>query len=280
MIRNYNGNVNRSVLRDLRKLCNLNAENERNLFEAFDRDGEVSVYENLDPFTGCPDEMSTIVTMKSDKEVKEYLKKDFLKRVNGYLKDRNPEEDYLLNALIEFIKEHGRFPEKEGMSQLEKEAEAKRVAELPADNVTIPKEMTDEEIAKEILELSEEIMESRRENHPEDIRVPVEPYPESLWFETDKFQGSILYARYYGKKDFTDYSLAIQIKGYNRVDTIAINYWSDGTACITVKDRRDNELEESVTDYIVNIHKDIVEMAKKEGIEFTSEIDYENVVKE
>ena len=112
MIRNYNGNVNRSAMRDLRKLCDVNAENERILFEAFDQKGEVSVYENLDPFTGCPDEMSDVVTMKSAAEIKEYLKKDFIRRVEGYLNHRKPAEDYLLSALIEFVKENGRFPEK------------------------------------------------------------------------------------------------------------------------------------------------------------------------
>lgn len=40
MIRNYNGNVNRSAMRDLRKLCDVNAKNERILFEAFDQKGE------------------------------------------------------------------------------------------------------------------------------------------------------------------------------------------------------------------------------------------------
>ena len=54
--RNYNGTVNHRVMRDLRKLCDVNAENEKELFEAFRKKGEVSVYENLDPFTGSPDE--------------------------------------------------------------------------------------------------------------------------------------------------------------------------------------------------------------------------------
>lgn len=115
MIRNYNGNVNRAVMRDLRRLCDVNAENERNLFEAFAQKGGVSVYENLDPFTGCPDEMSNVVTMKSEAEIEEYLKKDFLKRIEGYLAYRKPAEDYLLSALIEFVKENGRFPEKDGV---------------------------------------------------------------------------------------------------------------------------------------------------------------------
>ncbi len=271
MIRNYNGNVNRIVMRDLRRLCDVNAENERNLFEAFAQKGEVSVYENLDPFTCCPDEISNVVTMKSEAEIKEYLKKDFIKRVEGYLEHRKPAKDYLLCALIEFIKENGRFPEKDGMRQLEKSAEAKRIAELPSDTVTVHKEITEHDIAKEILELAEEIMESRRESNPDDIVWRDEPYPESLWIETDDFQGSILHASWYSYKDFRDYSCAIKMKDYQR---ISINYCSDGTAYATAKSIFDEDLELSITNYMITIHKGIVEMAKEAGIEFTSEIDY------
>jgi len=169
MIRNYNGNINRAVVRDLRRLCDVNAENERNLFEAFDQKGEVSVYENLDPFTRCSDEMSNVVTMKSEAEIQEYLKKDLLERLERCLGYKKTAEDYLLCALIEFIKTNGRFPEKDEMRQLEKNAEAKRIAELPSDVVTVPKEITEQDMAKEILELAEEIMEARRENNPKDI---------------------------------------------------------------------------------------------------------------
>ena len=277
MIRNYNGNVNRSVMRDLRKLCDLNAENERILFEAFDQKGEVSVYENLDPFTGCPDEMSDVVTMKSEAEIKEYLKKDFIGRVEGYLNHRKPAEDYLLSALIEFIKENGRFPEKDGMRQLEKNAEEKRIAELPSEAVTAPKEITEQDMAREILELAEEIMETRRENNPDDIVVRVEPYPESYGIDTEEFQGNILHERYYGSKDFHDYRCAIRIKGYHDVETISIGYChsSSNEVYVTAEDFCDKELDVPVTSYLITIHKSMVEMAKAEGIEFTSEIDYD-----
>lgn len=277
MIRNYNGNVNRSVMRDLRKLCDLNAENERILFEAFDQKGEVSVYENLDPFTGCPDEMSDVVTMKSEAEIKEYLKKDFIGRVEGYLNHRKPAEDYLLSALIEFIKENGRFPEKDGMRQLEKNAEEKRIAELPSEAVTAPKEITEQDMAREILELAEEIMETRRENNPDDIVVRVEPYPESYGIDTEEFQGNILHERYYGSKDFHDYRCAIRIKGYHDVETITIGYCysSSNEVYVNAEDFCDKELDVPVTSYLITIHKSMVEMAKAEGSEFTSEIDYD-----
>lgn len=274
MIRNYNGKVNRALIRDLRKLCGVNAENERNLFEVFDKNGEVSVYENLD-FFGCPDEMSTVVTLKTETEVKKYLKKDFAKRVDGYLSHKEPDKDFFLNALIEFVKANARFPERDAMRQMEKDAESKRVAELHTSNECVKKEITIQDIALEILELAEEIMESRRENNPKDIDTPVEPYPERLWIETDEFQGSILYAKYYGYKDFRDYSCAIRFKGYRDVKTITIGYCSDGTPVIRAEDFFEKKLDVSITEYLIIIHKSIVEMAKKTDFEFESEIDYQ-----
>ncbi len=133
MNRNYNEKANYSIVQDLWELCEMNAENERNLFEVFHQEGEVSVYDNLDPFTGCPDDLSTVLTLKSETEVKEYLKKDFLTSIKEYLEYRKPDGDYLLNALIEFIKENRKFPEKDVMRQLEEKAEAKRITNLSAD---------------------------------------------------------------------------------------------------------------------------------------------------
>ena len=171
MIRNYNGNVNRSVIRDLRELCDVNAENKRKLFETFNKKGNVSVYENLDPFTGCPDELSNVVAMKSKTEVEEYLKKDFLRRVEDYLEVRKPDEDYLLSVLIDFVKENGRFPEKNEMRKLEKNAEARRIADLPVAITNVPKEITEQDITMEILELAEEIIETRRITKKERTKI-------------------------------------------------------------------------------------------------------------
>lgn len=277
MTRNYNGNVNRTLIRDLRKLCDVNAENERLLFEKFDPNGEVSVYENSDIFTGCYDEISDAITMKTETEIREYLKKDLQKRVDRYLDNIKPAEDYLLSTLIEFIKGNGRFPEKEERIKLEKDAEAKRIAELPSDSVAAPKEITEQDIAREILELAEEIMESRRESNPDDIVVRCDPYPEAYWIETEEFQGNILHEMYDVEKDFHDYQCKIKIKGYHNVETISFSYCygGDNTVYVTAKDCLDKEMNIPITDYLITIHKGIVEMAKAEEIDFTSEIDYE-----
>lgn len=274
MIRNYNGNINRAVMRDLRKLCDVNAENERNLFEAFNQNGEVSVYENLDPFLGCPDEMSTVVTMKSEAEVKEYLKKDFIGRVEGYLDHKKPAEDHLLSALVEFVKANGKFPEKEEMCQLEKEAEEKRIAELPNGTANAPEDITEQDVTREILELAEEIIEARRITKPDDIWVHVEPYDDELSLSNDEFSLDIQWDRYYGRGDSSDYSCAVTMKKDKDIDRVLFQYQYDGTTAVRVEGWHTTGTDVAIPTLIA-IHKFVVEMAKAEGIEFTSEIDYD-----
>lgn len=245
MIRPYNGNVNRRVIRDLRKLC---------------------------PFTGCLDEMPTIVLPKSEEDIEKYLKEDFLERLKNYLDYKKPAEDYLLSSLIEFLRCNAKFPEKDEMRQLEEAAEAKRIADLPPEARVVPKEITKEDIVKEILELAEEIMESRRENNPNAVRVPVEPYPESCWIETGEFQCNILYQSCDGVGDFRDYSCEINVRnGYH----LTIEYCSDTTCTVTAKDWLDRTIKLPLTKYLITIHKGIAKTAKEEGIEFISEIDYD-----
>lgn len=278
MIRNYNGNINRAVMRDLRKMCDVNAENERNLFEVFNQSGEVSVYENLDPILGCPDEMSTVVTMKSEAEIKEYLKKDFIGRVERYLNHKKLAEDHLLSTLLEFIKESGKFPEKDVMNQLEKEAEEKRIAELPDDMSNVSKEVTEQDIIIEILELAEEIIETRRITKPYDIRVHVEPYDDELTISDDNVHMTIIWKRYYGYKDSRDYRCLAYFRDEvdiaTDIDQVLIHYRYDGTADVEVEGWSRTDIDISINT-LLSIHKFIVKMAKAEGIEFTSEIDYE-----
>ncbi len=277
MIRNYNGSVNRTVIRDLRKLCDVNAENERNLFEVFQKEGKVSVYANLDPFTGCPDELSTVVTMKSEAEVREYLKKDFLGRVEGYLdhiiRYQNLPDDYLMSSLVEYIKKSGRFPENDEMRQLEKDAEAKRIADLPSGTITTPKEMTEQDMAREILELAEEIIEARRETRPEDIFVHVEPYDDELPLSNDEFYMVIQWDRYEGRGNSSDYSCSVTMRKNINIDRVLFQYQYDGTIGVKVEGWLTTGTNLSIQNLIA-IHKFVVQMAKAEGIEFTSEIDY------
>ena len=274
--RNYNGNVNRTVIRDLKKLCAVNERNEMNLFEAFAEKGEVSVYEDLDPILGCPDELSTVVTLRDETGIKEYLKKDLIKRVDEYLSyQKTPIEDYLLVDLVKYIKENQEFPWDNVMKQLEKEAEAKRVANLPTDTITTPKEITWQDISKEILELAEEIFEARRETKPDDIIVHVEPYDDELLLDDDNFSMTIRWKRYYSDKDSRDYSCIVFDDDANsNIANIYFYYCSDGTIEVNTQFWLLYNTELSVNT-LLSVHKFIVKMAKAEGIEFTSEIDYE-----
>ncbi len=277
MIRNYNGNVNRSVLRKLKELSSVIAENEKNLMETFAKNGEVSFYENLG-FFGLPDELSEIKTLKSEEEIKEYLKKDVESRIKRCLKKYNADDDYLLKSVVEFIKTNSRYPIKEELKTLECEAEAKRIAELPPEEKET-KKITTQNVMEEILELAEEIMESRRETNPDDISQHVEPYPDELGLQNDDFRLNIQFDRYYGHDNSCDYSLKVLTRKCNVADLISFQRWANGKVFFDVAAGRGEKISLPMG-LLFKIHKCIVELAEKEGIEFTSEIDYENVVKE
>ena len=196
MKRNYNGNVNHSILRELEDLCNLNSENRKILMCEFIEKGELSFSVNTNPITGVPSEELKVCTLKSEEEITEFLKQDFEEKLTRYLNGKNI-KDYLLIILIEFSKKsNGVFPNKDEMKQIQKEAEAKRIATLPSpSNSNKQKEITDTDIKLEILQLVEEIMESRRKSNKNDIFIHVEPYSERLGIQTDDFYGNIFHEK-------------------------------------------------------------------------------------
>lgn len=276
MLRNYNGNVNRSTLRDLKKLCKVNAENFETLSEACAFEGEVSFYTNLDPITGCPDKMSEVITLRNEAEIKDYLKKDFLGRLNGYLTYHKPAEDYLLNALIDFIKENdGWYPSKEKMRQLEITAENKQIAESP---VTDSQDFdVKQEMLKEILLLAEEIMESKRENNPEAITSHLEPYPDILSLSSNNnFYIDINCSnRHYRNGDNSDYQVVITWKDDPDIEALRIYSYCD-TVLVNAENWLGEELDDPVLikEHSITIHQSIVKLAEAEGLEFLSEIAY------
>jgi len=281
MIRNYNGNVNRAILRGLEKLCKVNSENKKILMDALTEKGEVSFYTNLDPFTGFPDEMSEVRTLKSEEQISEYLKEDFETRLTRYLKGKDT-GDYLLSSLIEFVKENGGiFPNEEEMKNLEDAAEAKRVAEL-ADNTTVTNANTRAGLLKEILELAEEIMELRRKSNPKEISSHVEPYPDVMHLYSEKFKATIKWDRwnFVKRQDSKAYSMEVEISENDEHLFISFYYEYDGTVVVCTK----NWLKEAfmadpkfLKRHLIIIHQEIVEIAKEEGIEFETEIDYETI---
>lgn len=277
MIRNYNGNVNRSILRGLKELCALQKENFKTLWGKFSEDGKVSFYTDLDFLTGCPDEMSRTVTLASEAEIKEYLKNDFKERLEMFFDSKKPDEDYLLNILSDFLKENGGvFPSEDEMKKLEQKAELQRIAELSADDASRQAPNEEQKILKEILEFSEEIMELRRARKPDDIEVHVEPYDDELGLETEDFYATISYDRYYASDSNKDYTCSVSMRKSNVVDTIEFQYgYYDDLAYANAHNWIGAKLElPSIYAELITVHKALAEIAEKEGLEFISEVEY------
>lgn len=275
MIRNYNGKINRAMMRDLRKICEMFAENEQNLLEVFKNNGKVMVYENYDTILNYSENMLSVITLTKESEIEEYIKNSFMKMLNEYLKYKMPIRDYFMNALIEFVKENGKFPEKDAMTQLEKNAEKKRISKLSNNIRNVQNKLTKHDIIKEVLELAEEIIETRLVTNPKDISVNVKKFSEELTILDDKID---LVIKSEGNDDYTDdynYSCLFYIKEkiniVNNIDNILFYYRSDGIADVAVEGLRSDNIS---TNVLLCMHKFIVKKAREEEIEFTSEIDY------
>ena len=275
MIRNYNGKINRAMMRDLRKICEMFAENEQNLLEVFKNNGKVMVYENYDTILNYSENMLSVITLTKESEIEEYIKNSFMKMLNEYLKYKMPIRDYFMNALIEFVKENGKFPEKDAMTQLEKNAEKKRISKLSNNIRNVQNKLTKHDIIKEVLELAEEIIEARLVTNPKDISVNVKKFSEELTILDDKID---LVIKSEGNDDYTDdynYSCLFYIKEkiniVNNIDNILFYYRSDGIADVAVEGLRSDNIS---TNVLLCMHKFIVKKAREEEIEFTSEIDY------
>ncbi len=275
MIRNYNGKINRAMMRDLRKICEMFAENEQNLLEVFKNNGKVMVYENYDTIWDYSENILTVVELTKESEIEEYIKNSFMKMLNEYLKHKMPIRDYFMKSLIEFVKENGKFPGKDAMTQLEKNAEKKRISKLSNNIRNVQNKLTKHDIIKEVLELAEEIIEARLVTNPKDISVNVKKFSEELTILDDKID---LVIKSEGSCDYTDdynYSCLFYIKEkiniINNIDNILFYYRSDGIADVAVEGIRSDNIS---TNVLLCMHKFIVKKAREEEIEFTSEIDY------
>ncbi len=273
MLKNYNGAVNRSVLRGLKKVSKSNAETSEYLYSVLNSYGEVSVYTNLCLTADCHEEYRTVI-LKSEADVKEYLKKDLEQRLENYLQEWRLKADFLLTAVISFLKENeGRYPNKEEMRQLEIAAENERIASAPLETKTEPP--ANWMILKEILELAEEIMETRWENNPKDF-FALHPYTDRLNLSNKDCDITIEWRKVY--RNNRDYSCEIGIDGYQ----IHLFYCNDTDPDLYVKNWGNKSVAlEDVKDlnqYMIQVHQFIVEVAQREEIEFVSEVDYEKIV--
>lgn len=267
MIKNYNGNAPTHVIWGLQKLCEVNAVNMETLMKTFKEKGAVSFYINLDIF-GLPDEMSEIKTLNSEEEIREYLKHDFENRLNIFL-SRNNINDYLVNSLVEFVRvNNGTFPNDEEMKQLEKAAEEKRLANLS--HSTSP--ITKQPLLREIFELAKQIMELERSKSPTNIISHFEPYWDELKLQTDLLYFNILLDK---ELDPPQYFCNIRIKDEDVTKSLRLSLNKDGTLNVThiLNSQTDTSL-----DRFIAIHKEVLSIAKKQGIEFVSEIDYQTLI--
>ena len=282
MIKIYNGMINRHALDQLPLLCNVISENKELLISEFNKKGSVSFYTNLD-FLGMPDEMSDTCTLSNEKEIEDYIKKDTESRLKKLIRSNhiNLDTDYLLNGIIDFIKEKSYYPLDNEMKNIMKSAEAKRIENSSVSSNT-SKKITTQDVMREILELAEEIMETRRESKPDDISVHVEPYADRLSIPDDKFNPVITYDRYYGRKDSSDYRLHVYLDSKSFYEISSVYFYrfkQDGEIyCETEKWNR--QKISLPTKCLIKIHQNMVELAKKEKIEFTPEVtDYSKIVK-
>lgn len=277
MIKNYNGYVNRKVMNGLRKLCMVNSQNREELFLRFYMNGGVSFCSNLDPLTDCPDELSDIVTLRSEQEVEDYLKRDFKKQLDEYITRKKISISHLLENIITYLMENdGIYPEKDEMRKIEVDAEAKRKAELT--ETEINQISAEDMLLKEILELSEDVMETRRETNPEDILVHVEPYDDELYItDYHDFEALIMCDSHYGNGDNSDYKLHTRMQKDNMEIKFLYRHYDKMIYAHATDDYGHNVEMKDIMDHIITVHKGMCDIARQEGIEFTSEVDYEKI---
>ena len=281
MKRIYHGYVNHSVLRGLKKICEIIADNRQTLLKMLAKSGTVTLSTNLDLF-GFPDELSGSVTFTNEEEIDAFLKTDLEKRVEAFLDlyGIDPKKDCFLEILIHFIKENGGvYPNPDEMKIAETVAEAKRVS---SPSTTTEEEVSPRDILiREVLECAEEIMEARREKNPKSIVVPPEPYPERIHIENDTgtFRADINRSyNPFGNYDSRDYEIIVHVDWNSEIAQIHFHYYADYFAGVIARDYSGENLGVVVvTSSIIAIHKDLFEIARQEGLNIESEIDYDSL---
>ena len=93
-------------MQDLRKLCDMHAENAEDLPRAFNK------YKLLIHFLSLHFTLRDSAITKLEEEIHEFLKKEFIAMVELILAQNEAVKDPFLNVLGEFVKNHYRFPEK------------------------------------------------------------------------------------------------------------------------------------------------------------------------
>lgn len=270
MIYNYKGSVDRGILSDLEYLCDRREEEFKKIKDELRQKKSLSIFTNLDPFTGCPDEMSEGHEITSVKAGKKFIDDYFLEMLDRYISKKSINtNDFLIARVVEFMRKNvGKFPSEKQMKDMELEAEKERRSKEPKRKINM-----DEEILTEILSLAEEIMRLREKNNPDDIFHHLEPYDDELFLKTeDEDDIQVRQDVHYGKGTKEDYSLI----WYKHSIGARLRFAYDGSHKVKCK-YYDTFNECNDISSIVEIHKSICKIATAEGVKFLSEVDYNKI---
>lgn len=272
MIKRYNGRKDWEIIRSLRILCRENEQNLRNLEEEFSRKGRAEFYTNRClAYNKIP--TRTVIQKESEDEFKKYIFKDFLKRLDQYLADKDWEKDYLTSLIVKFIRSNGGiFPDFNQMKNLEENAEKLR-RRTATEEVTLKgEEMASEQILlQEILELSEEILENKYMIVPwEVIKSSIEG-GYGIHIANDKINGAIMRIPY--TREAKDYLVMTYMNDFP-VGRFVITYKPDGNVDFYVKDLNGNKIDydkEIIHNALSTLHQELSSQAKTLEVGFESE---------
>ena len=273
----YNGKKDRKTIQDFFRLCKVCEENREEIMKYFNENGPLCVTTDFCPITGCPDELSERTPLKTEDEINDFLKKDFKRRFEGYLRYKKI-SDPLTAELYSFIKENMKFPTADEMKTIEKTAEDKRL-ESSTNEV---KEISMAKLIKnEIVQLAIEIYFLTGLNEPKAIHHRVEPYDSSLVLENDKLDITITYNRWYPNDSDSDYNIHA-CKNAEIYFSSGIHFWSgyDNDAYMMNSSYENVAITEENREFIIAIHEYLSKIAREKGFEFTSEVDYEKIIEE
>jgi len=131
----------------------------------------------------------------------------------------------------------------------------------------------DKELMREFFELAVKIFKSRQKTRPDDIRNYVESGHKDLYLSHEDFFARIQLRQDYAAVDA--YILDIVYSVHAEICIVWFFRISDNEVIVEGQDSYGNDINELSIDQMVIIHKGIIDLARIEGIEFESEINYQ-----
>ena len=268
MKRVYNGTVNMSFRRDLRRLIGEYWDYYNTWIEEIAKEGSITVDEDFSLFRE-----SIPTTFHSEKEIEDFLTGRLNKRLDDLQK--RWKLGIFERMVIDFIRRNAwKYPSPGELMNIATEAEAERIQ---IEGMTPP--ITSEIIAREILRLCSEIMEQAREkpseNWPEErVFTPVNPYPEEFSMEVQTYRCDMEHGMQGSDEGDLEYRCKFFVK-YPDIDWIEIRLDRSGTTYCQFAINRLNQ-EEFNWKLLLSRYKGVLERAKEYQIEFLNEIDFDS----